>query len=205
MATQSLTGENLKSVTIASTVQTDVVALEQIRLQAREFFTELSSTHGHLLDPIAKVLAKGDLPAGGVIDNFEMLTIRRGAKIVGYSETYRGYPDERTAYIPLLYLAERGCGVGTATVTHLLKRFEAAGFFKIRLTVLLTNTRALKFWHKMGFDKITKITLSADANTIEIEKEKEIQRGQETSPLRGLLVRGRRPAVSLKLLASPKL
>jgi hypothetical protein len=110
------------------------------------------------------------LPPGGVIDKFEMSTIRGGGKIVGYAETYCGYPDDGTVYFPLLYLAERGRGFETAAITRLLECFGASGFSKSRFVVLLANVCAIKFWYKMGFDKITKITLGAVENMIELEK-----------------------------------
>jgi ribosomal protein S18 acetylase RimI-like enzyme len=148
----------LKPVALIPATPADIAPLERIHAEACAFFAALSGAPDARPKSIADALAHGDLPPGGTIENFELLTVRTGEKLVGYAETYRGYPSTDTGYIGLLYLTERGRGLGASAAEELLARFRRANLAQARLGVLLTNPRALKFWHKMGFTQITKVT-----------------------------------------------
>lgn len=104
-------------------------------------------------------LREGDLPPGGVKENYEFNTINEKGKIIGYLELYKGYPQPETAYIALLFIAKdrRKYGYGRQVVKALCEYFKEEGFSEIRLGVSLRNWPGLKFWMKCGFDQITKV------------------------------------------------
>ncbi|GHU43225.1 hypothetical protein FACS1894111_08470 [Clostridia bacterium] len=156
------------TVTITPTIPADFSALEPIRLQMSEYFAKLSGEAIQYPKPIESVLSGSSLPPNGKLENFELLTIYANDSIVGFAETYYGYPNEQTAYIGLLYLAKRGKGYGTEAVGQLLNRFRLAGYSRVGLGVLLCNACGLRFWHKQGFDRITGV--NAETKTVGLVK-----------------------------------
>ena len=104
-------------------------------------------------------LENGDLPPGGVKENFSMYSVYYRDKIIGYFDTYRGFPKEDIAYISIFFLDEdnRKQGFGKEIVEELCKYFKSIGFIKVRLGVSLRNWTGLSFWFKNGFCKITNV------------------------------------------------
>jgi ribosomal protein S18 acetylase RimI-like enzyme len=106
------------------------------------------------------------LPPGGHRDRARTFVIearpglrhaRSGNEVVGVLGFYAGYPDRRTLYVSQLFLRPRwhGLGLGREVMTALETRAASAGVREIRLGVDPGNWGALRFWVRMGYDRIT--------------------------------------------------
>ncbi len=109
-------------------------------------------------------LTHGDLPPGGVKENFSIYSIYENEKLIGYFDFYKGYPQSDIVYICLFFIKKnrRNCGFGHEIVNTLFSFFKNASFSRIRISVSLKNWPALLFWHKCGFNKITKVSYEND-------------------------------------------
>jgi len=65
----------------------------------------------------------------------------------------RGYPDEHTWYLGLIYVARgaRGAGLGTQMIEALCSHVQSAGGRALRLAVVAGNTRARRLYDRLGF------------------------------------------------------
>ncbi len=118
------------------------------------------------------------LPPDGIRSQARTFAIRlrREFEPIGVVEIYAGHPDPQTLYIADLFLhprVHRG-GVGTEVMAEIEKRAWADGFLRARLAVDSGNWKALKFWVRLGYDRITKLVdVSVHSDTpprIELEK-----------------------------------
>lgn len=79
-------------------------------------------------------------------------------RMVGYIDIIKGYPDDRTAFIGNLVIAEdvQGAGLGSEAMKDIEKQIRTwEGCERIRIGILRTNDFVQNFWRKMGFRKIS--------------------------------------------------
>lgn len=132
----------------------DLTALNEIHEQVKDYF---SFDPSHTFVTPVKCLEEGDLPPGGVKENYEIYTINENGKVIGYFDCYKGFPQTGIAFISLIFIStnKRKCGYGKEVVDAVCKYFRKSGINEVRLVVSLKNWSGLKFWYKCGFDKIT--------------------------------------------------
>ena len=101
------------------------------------------------------------LPPGGSRERARTLVIRAraGHEVAGVLGYYVGYPEKDTLYVSQLFLRPRwqGMGLGREVMGALEARAAGAGVREIRLGVDPGNWGALRFWVRMGYDRITKL------------------------------------------------
>ena len=112
---------------------------------------------------MAQGLIEGQaIPPGGDSDRLKTFLITgqedNGAR--GFLSVYCGYPREETLYVGDLFVEPlwQGQGLGQEAVLSLEQVAAECGFREIRLAVGLKNWLALRFWVKLGYDRITKIS-----------------------------------------------
>lgn len=159
--------EMVQILDLSPMTQADIPALNKIYERVCDYFA-FDPDRTPL--PPADCLEKGDLPLGGKRENFVAQNIVRGNEIKGYVTHYKGYPDRMTAYLCFIYIAEQSSGYGSEAVRLLLKSLKNEGFRRVLCTVSLKNVAAVRFWHKMGFEHITKVDLKNQYAAIELEK-----------------------------------
>lgn len=148
-------------ITIATAKQGDLEELNEIYSEACGYFE--SDTASPLLSPEV-CLSGGDLPEGGVPENYELLTIRVNDMLIGYTSVYREFPSKTTVHVLFFFIGApaRGSGFGTLCAQMLCRYFYETGYESIRTTVSLRNWGALRFCSRLGFDRI--ISLSAEGS-----------------------------------------
>jgi diamine N-acetyltransferase len=113
---------------------------------------------------INNCLAEGDLPpiVNAKKQNYRLKSIflKEKGVLIGFIDLYHGYPTDDTAWISLMVLDEnfQGNGYAKEVMDCIAQECRKIGFKKIGIGVYLKNWRALRFWTKIGFDKITGIT-----------------------------------------------
>jgi GNAT superfamily N-acetyltransferase len=128
-----------------------------------------------------KCLTEGDLPPidGASRDNYRLksIYIKGENKIIGYFDLYFGYPSTDCVWISIFVIDEafRKKGYAQETIKYLSNDFQKNGFSKMGIGVFLNNWRALRFWTKAGFDKVSGINGDGDYQknkyaTIRLEK-----------------------------------
>ncbi len=135
----------------------DLTALNEIHEQVKEFFYFDPS---HTSVTPVKCLEEGDLPPGGVKENYAIYTINENNIVIGYFDFYKGFPQKGIAYISLMFIStnKRKYGYGKEVVDAVCKYIKKSGINEVRLAVSLKNWSGLKFWYKCGFDKITLVS-----------------------------------------------
>jgi len=107
-------------------------------------------------------LTVGDLPPGGVRENLRIQAIfeKETEQMVGFHIWYTGYPVKDIVWIAF-FVIDPSCqsrGFGQEVIRSFISLAKKAGFSKLQLAVALKNWPALRFWTKLGFDKVVKIT-----------------------------------------------
>ena len=118
------------------------------------------------------VVLNTTLPPGGSVDRARSFLIRENNRpeIVGILAFYVGYPTTRTLYIGTLFLrpAWQRRAFGREVMREVEKRTGGAAIHEIRLGVDPGNWEALRFWVRIGYTHITRISDGgADANPTE--------------------------------------
>jgi GNAT superfamily N-acetyltransferase len=113
-------------------------------------------------DYFTRLLCSPPLPPRGTIDRHQCQAIfdRKRDRCLGWFEYYDGYPARDTLWIAALFLhpREQGRGLGRELVSELLRRVDEQGKYRtVGVGILLRNWPALQFWHRLGFDRITRI------------------------------------------------
>lgn len=93
-------------------------------------------------------------PNKGYEDKF-VFGIDVDGTMIGCADLIRGYPDEHTAHLGLLLLAEgyRRKGFGSVAY-HAIEdhvRLWGSPWERVRIGVVRTNQEVLSFWEKLGF------------------------------------------------------
>ena len=137
----------------------DLPELEVLEVECdRTFQFDPADEHNHRCT-IAECLTQGDLPPGGTRTHYFFFTLREADVLVGFFAFYLGYPHPRTAYLSILYIAERHRrrGLAAEVLRPLREHLAALGMQEMRLHVSLRNITGLRFWVQNGFTHITKI------------------------------------------------
>ena len=148
--------------------QADLPILNKIYEQACEYFSIVQNNR--IPPKPIDCLEKGDLPPNGVLENFYYLKIVRNGEIIGWIAYYRGYPDNTSAYIAYIYITERRKGYGIEIINQLIITLKQDGCKRILCAVSLNNSTAIKFWHKMGSNKIRLVDLQENYTSLELER-----------------------------------
>jgi uncharacterized protein len=75
--------------------------------------------------------------------------------MVGCADVIRGYPEEGTAFLGLLLIAEpfQGRGLGRAAYAEIERVVSSWGICeRLRLSVIRVNDDVVPFWRKLGFE-----------------------------------------------------
>jgi ribosomal protein S18 acetylase RimI-like enzyme len=108
---------------------------------------------------INRCYSEGDLPPSGSKENYKIQTIKSSDtnELIGFIAIYHGFPNVDIAYIALLYIGThfQGHGYGQEIVNTLANELIKLQYREIRINVALKNWSALRFWCKLGFDKIS--------------------------------------------------
>lgn len=115
---------------------------------------------------IFKCLTDGDLPPveNASKEKYCLKSIyskhnNNNNNIIGFVDIYHGYPNLYTLWISIFLLSRdiQNNGVGQEVIESLTKDAVETTYKKLGLAVHLKNWKALRFWTKTGFDKITGI------------------------------------------------
>lgn len=144
-------------ITIATAKQSDLAELSELYSEACGYFK--FDTASTLRSPEV-CLAGGDLPAGGVPENYELLTMRINDTLIGYASVYREFPSKTVVHVPFFFIGApaRGSGFGTMCAQMLCRYFYETGYDSMRTSVSLRNWGALRFCNRLGFDRIIDLT-----------------------------------------------
>ncbi|WNR43666.1 GNAT family N-acetyltransferase [Paenibacillus roseipurpureus] len=105
----------------------------------------------------------GDLPPGGKKENYKIQTIRTNKdasnNLIGMLSIYHGYPLDDTTYLAFMCVGNnyKNQGNGQEIISQLIIELTRLEYKEIRINVELKNWSALRFWSKLGFDKINGI------------------------------------------------
>lgn len=159
------------NITVKPCTLDDVDALQAIISQQDAFFG--SQDVGLHMASAYDCLTKGSLPPNGRKEKYHMLGIYCNGSMCGNLEYYEGYPENDTAYLSLLYLAEpmRGRGVGTEICRQVFSRLAAQGFARVKLAVSVRNPLGLQFWPMVGFTQIEKVSFQSRYVCLEMVKD----------------------------------
>jgi ribosomal protein S18 acetylase RimI-like enzyme len=103
----------------------------------------------------------GDLPPNGKKENYKIQTIKsiESNELIGFICIYQGFPEANIAYIAFLYIGTKfqGHGYGQEIINAMFVELTKLQYKEVRINVALKNWSALRFWSKLGFDKISGI------------------------------------------------
>lgn len=79
-----------------------------------------------------------------------------GSEMVGCADVIRSCPTENCLWIGLLLFSEahQGQGYGKTALALLNAMASEWGYIRVQLAVVSTNSRALAFWRREGFEEI---------------------------------------------------
>lgn len=156
----------------------DLVALDTpraaLRLAVAADATDLAEVFGELMplfertgraapamDMARSSIEHEILPPNGSRERSRTFAIRTHAsrEVAGVLGYYVGHPAPDTLYVSELFLRPRwqGMGLGREVMHALEQRAAGAGVRELRLGVDPDNWGALRFWVRMGYDRITKL------------------------------------------------
>ncbi len=103
-------------------------------------------------------------------------------ELAGVAEVVRDWPRPGTWVVGLLLLdpAARGSGAGTAIVGEIDARAARSGADRLRIAVILANTRGMRFWQRLGFAEVPVHASSEQTLSASIALERPV--GQATAP-----------------------
>lgn len=112
-------------------------------------------------DYVYTTLTQGNLPPEGKKERFQAKTIyqKDTGKIIGVIELYNGYLSEDVLAIGWIFILPeyQKSGYAKEAMNLIFEEAKRADYKKLELGVHLKNWPAIRFWHKLGFDKIVKI------------------------------------------------
>lgn len=94
-----------------------------------------------------------DTPPNVSLEKKIVLGAMREHQLVGLVDCVYGFPQADTSMIGLLLVdsACRGKKIGTQLFEHIVELSKEQGMSRIRIGVMDTNEKALKFWSALGF------------------------------------------------------
>lgn len=126
---------------------------------------------GNKPGPVAAQHIFTELPAGKTYNDKLLIGIfTPDDKLIGIIDAIRNYPTEGEWYLNLLLLdpQERNRGLGEK-IYHIFAEWAMMqGAQAISLTVLAQNTRAQRFWQRLGFEAIERTTDPHTIDTVRI-------------------------------------
>ncbi|NUU77633.1 GNAT family N-acetyltransferase [Paenibacillus xylanilyticus] len=115
----------------------------------------------HDPDYVKKCFEEGNLPPGGMLENYRIQSIRtaKDHRKIGLLSLYHGYPSADSVYLEFIYIQSeiQKQGYGQEMIHALTHNLSELGYKEIRINVALKNWPALRFWIKSGFDQISGI------------------------------------------------
>jgi GNAT superfamily N-acetyltransferase len=117
---------------------------------------------------IYNCLTKGDLPpipnASKSSYRLKSMYLKHTDELIGFTDLYFGYPTNDSAWISIFIIREkfRNNGYAQEAIDIISEECRMLGYKKIGIGVCLKNWRALRFWTKVGFDKVTSISGDKD-------------------------------------------
>lgn len=117
---------------------------------------------------IYNCLTKGDLPpipnASKSSYRLKSIYLMHTDKLIGFTDIYYGYPSNDSVWISVFLIHEkfRNNRYAQETIEMISEECKSKGYKKIGIGVYLKNWRALRFWTKVGFDKVTRISGDKD-------------------------------------------
>jgi len=122
---------------------------------------EISGKPGNPQEQAQRAISHAVLPPGGVVWREKLYLIRdiESRDTIGFLNVYFGYPTPETIYISSFYMRPvwQGRGFGRIVINELERLALLAGFHEARVVVGLKNWRALRFWTRYGYSRITRI------------------------------------------------
>lgn len=142
-------------------VKEECLRMAEIQASWKEAFL-MTGDSDSSIEYFIKAISEGHLPPEGQKENYNILAIyiKETNEIIGILELYYGYPNKEHLWVGQLLIEEnqRKMGFGKEIIKGLECETKQSDFSKMSIGVHLKNWPALRFWHSMGFDKITKIT-----------------------------------------------
>lgn len=152
---------------ISDRIDTDRLVIRDSRLEECEKLQELNEASDYIgewvgwktpKDYAFKTLTEGNLPLDGRKEYFRAKTIilKETDEIIGVVEVYHGYPIRDSLCIGWMFIHPnyQGYGYAREAFQSIRKEAEKAEYKRLRLGVHMKNWPALRFWHKVGFDRI---------------------------------------------------
>ena len=138
-------------------------------LAENEGAREIIGKPGDPQEQAQRLVSHAVLPPGGSTWREKLYLIRdiESRDTIGFLTVYFGYPTPETIYIGSMYMRPvwQGRGFGRVVAAELEKRVLAAGFHEGRVVVGLKNWRALRFWTRLGYSRITRIHGAQDQSS----------------------------------------
>lgn len=137
---------------------------------------------GYESEDFEKWMSEGDLPPveNACKANYRLKSVylKEENKLVGYIGLYMGYPAKDCLWIGILVIDSgyRKNGYAQEIISRISEDAGANGFSNLGIAVYLNNWRALRFWTKAGFDRVTDISCDGEYKegkfaTIKLQKE----------------------------------
>lgn len=117
---------------------------------------------------IHNCLTNGDLPpipnASKSLYRLKSIYIKQTDELIGFMDLYFGYPTNDSAWISIFMIHEkfRNNGYAQEAIAIISEECRKLEYKKIGIGVFLKNWRALRFWTKVGFGKVTSISGDKD-------------------------------------------
>lgn len=111
-------------------------------------------------DYIYKCITEGDLPPSpnASKENYRLKSIflKDTSILIGFTDIYYGYPSKNSIWISLFIIDKkfRNNGYAQEIINFISNECKKEGYKKIGIGVHLKNWRGLRFWTKVGFDKV---------------------------------------------------
>lgn len=122
---------------------------------------EIIGKPGDPQEQAQRAIGHAVLPPGGVPWREKLYLVRdiESRETIGFLTVYFGYPTPETIFIASFYMrpAWQGRGFGCTVVAELERLALEVGFHDARVGVGLKNWRALRFWTRCGYSRITRI------------------------------------------------
>ncbi len=138
--------------TAFSMVPEDMHALQALLERSADYFYLVE---GQPPKPDDAIILSKECPPGWSTENKFLVGINdQNGRLIAVIEGLRGYPAEGIFWIGLMLVdpAQRGQGLGTQLMAEFEDWARRQGANQIRLGVVEENTKALKFWQRLGFE-----------------------------------------------------
>lgn len=144
------------NIKVNDVFEADIGKIEGLYKEANAYLCKLGGENG--LNP-SITMRGGVLPAGVARESYRIQAIRLDTEIIGYLEYYEGFPAKDILFIAFLYIHPdyQKNGLGQQVVGRLSELAKALAYKRVRINVYLKNWPALRFWTKMGFNRIWKV------------------------------------------------